>query len=153
MNLNKVFLIGRLTQDPQLRSTTTGQQVATLSLATNRNWVDKNGVRQEAAEYHTVVVWGKQAVVANQFLKKGSLVFVEGRLQTRAFVDSQGQNRKTTEIIAERIQLGPRPLGVSRDEALSQKISDKALAEEIPTIEIEGEVKDENESSGADLPF
>lgn len=111
MNLNKVFLIGRLTSDPQLRLTSGGQNVVTLGLATNRVWVDKNNVKQEAAEFHSVVVWGRQAELAQQFLTKGSLVFVEGRLQTRTWVDKAGQNRKTTEVVSERIQFGPRRQG------------------------------------------
>lgn len=150
MNLNKVLLIGRLTQDPQLRSTNSGQQVATLSMATNRTWTDKSGARQEAVEYHTVIVWGRQAAVANQFLKKGGMVLVEGRLQTRSWQDNQGQNRKTTEIVAERIQLGPRPMGGGQNFGAAPKRQgvDAAAKEEVPTIEIENDnVKPE------DLPF
>ncbi|MDP3947483.1 MAG: single-stranded DNA-binding protein [bacterium] len=151
MNLNKVFIIGRLTQDPQLRSTPSGQQVATLSMATNRTWTDKLGARQEAVEYHTVVVWGRQAAVASQFLKKGSMTLIEGRLQTRSWQDNQGQTRKTTEIVAERLQLGPRPQGggdsfgaMPKSRGLSghglpgQGV-DAALKEELPTIDIEDE--------------
>lgn len=108
MNLNKVFLLGRLTADPQLRMTAAGKPVATFSLATNRLWVNQQGQRQEETQYHNIVVWGRQAEVANQFLRKGGLVLIEGRLQTRTWQDQQGQNRKTTEIIADRLQLGPR---------------------------------------------
>jgi len=109
MNLNKVFILGRLTADPQLRATPSGQQVANFSVATNRVWNDKNGQKQESAEFHNIVVWGRQAEVASKFLNKGGLVLVEGRLQTREWDDKQGQKRKTTEIVADRIQLGPRP--------------------------------------------
>lgn len=144
MNLNKVLLIGRLTQDPQLRSTPSGQQVATLSIATNRTWNDKAGARQEATEYHTVIVWGRQAEIASQFLKKGSTVYIEGRLQTRSWQDKQGQTRKTTEIVAERLQLGPRPQGLpgqgsgaNFSAAPKSQGVDVASKEEIPTIEIE----------------
>lgn len=108
MNLNKVFLIGRLTGDPQLRTTPSGQSVVTISIATNRVWTNKNGERQEDVKYHNVVIWGRQAEIVNQFLKKGSLAMVEGRLQTRTWQDNQGQNRRTTEVICERIQFGPR---------------------------------------------
>lgn len=108
MNLNKVFLLGRLTADPQLRMTAAGKPVVTFSLATNRLWINQQGQRQEDTQYHNIVIWGRQAEVANQFLRKGGLVLVEGRLQTRTWKDQQGQNRKTTEIIADRIQLGPR---------------------------------------------
>lgn len=108
MNFNKVFLLGRLTRDPQLRTTSGGQNVVTLGLATNRVWVDKNNAKQEATEFHDVVVWGRQAELVQQFLTKGSLIFVEGRMQTRTWVDKAGQNRKTTEVVSERIQFGPR---------------------------------------------
>ena len=109
MNLNKVLIAGRLTADPQLRTTPTGQQVASFSVATNRNWTAPDGRKQEAVEFHNVVVWGRQADVVSRFMNKGSLILVEGRLQTRSWDDKQGQRRKTTEIIGERIQFGPRP--------------------------------------------
>ncbi|MFH1161805.1 MAG: single-stranded DNA-binding protein [Candidatus Jorgensenbacteria bacterium] len=112
MNLNKVFLIGRLTADPQLRTTTAGQSVASFSVATNRTWTNKQGERQEDVQFHNVVLWGRQAEIANQFLRKGSMVMVEGRLQNRSWQDKQGQNRTTTEVVGERIQLGPRGAGV-----------------------------------------
>lgn len=144
MNLNKVFVLGRLTADPVLRSTPSGARVANFSVATNRVWTDKAGGRRDETEFHNVVVWGRQAEVASQYLKKGSLVLVEGRLQTRAWDDKNGQKRKTTEIISERIQLGPRPYGAGQaagNEAREEK------AEPIPTIEIDEEIKAE------DLPF
>lgn len=147
MNLNKVFLIGRLTQDPQLRTTSSGQAVTTLSLATNRIWANKNGERQQDVQYHNVVVWGRQAEVVNQFLKKGSLVMVEGRLQTRTWQDNQGQNRQTTEIVCERIQFGPRAASASFEmpQAESQEVEVK---ETLPEIDIGDEdIKPE------DLPF
>jgi len=145
MNLNKVFLLGRVTADPQLRTTPSGQKVTGFSIATNRVWTDKNGAKQEEAEFHNVVVWGRQAEVATQFLVKGSLVLIEGRMQTRSWQDKQGQDRKTTEIVAERLQLGPRP-GGNRTNS-SQNMSEKK--DEVPTIEIDEkeEIKEE------DLPF
>ncbi|MCP6719914.1 MAG: single-stranded DNA-binding protein [Patescibacteria group bacterium] len=113
MNFNKVFLIGRLTGDPQLRTTPAGQSVATISLATNRVWTNKTGQRQEDVQFHNVVVWGRQAEIVNQFLKKGSLAMIEGRMQTRTWQDNQGQNRRTTEVICERVQFGPRSAGAN----------------------------------------
>lgn len=149
MNLNKVFILGRLTADPILRATPSGQQVASFSVATNRVWNDKNGQKQEAVEYHNIVVWGRQAEVAGKFLNKGGLVLVEGRLQTRGWQDKQGQNRKTTEIIADRIQLGPRPGGgpSSAKGYGGQGATQETSPEAIPTIEVEEDVKAE------DLPF
>ncbi len=148
MNLNKVFILGRLTADPVLRATPGGQNVASFSLATNRVWNDKNGAKQEAVEFHNIVVWGRQAEVAGKFLTKGSLALVEGRMQTRGWQDKQGQNRKTTEIVAERIQLGPRSAGGGAPRA--GNTAPMAAGNEvapIPTIEVDEEIKSE------DLPF
>ena len=111
MNLNKVFILGNLTRDPELRQTPAGQAVCTIGIATNRFFNDSSGQRQKQAEFHNVVAWGKQAEIINQYLHKGSMLLVEGRLQTRSWQDQQGQKRYRTEIIAERIQLGPRQQG------------------------------------------
>ena len=146
MNLNKVFIIGRLTVDPQLRATTGGQQVATLGIATNRTWMDKSGQKQEQVEFHNVVVWGKQAESVSQYLNKGSLLLVEGRLQTRSWQDKQGQQRKTTEIIADRVQFGPRQQGGSRPDSQNQP----SAKNEIPTIDI---TEGETEIKESDLQF
>ncbi|MBI2674513.1 MAG: single-stranded DNA-binding protein [Candidatus Yanofskybacteria bacterium] len=108
MNLNKIFLIGNLTQDPEMRSTQTGQTVTTLNMATNRAWTDKNGEKQTAAEFHRVVAWGRLGEIVNQYLKKGGLVMIEGRIQTRSWTDQNNIKRYTTEIVAEGLQLGPR---------------------------------------------
>ncbi|OGN00327.1 MAG: hypothetical protein A2651_00255 [Candidatus Yanofskybacteria bacterium RIFCSPHIGHO2_01_FULL_42_12] len=108
MNLNKVFLIGRLTQDPELRSTPSGQSVATLRMATNRVWNDPSGNKKDATEFHTVVAWGRLGEIANQYLKKGGLVMIEGRIQTRTWTDPNNNKRYFTEVIAEGLQLGPR---------------------------------------------
>lgn len=155
MNLNKVILIGRLTADPLVRTTPAGDHVATIGIATNRNWTDKAGARKEATEFHNVVVWGRQAEIVSQFLTKGSTIFVEGRLQTRSFQGKDGVSRKTTEIVAERVQLGPRPGGSSgggfapegRGDAFSDESSDMKV-EDIPTIHL-----DEEGIKPEDLPF
>ncbi len=111
MDFNKAIIVGRVTADPQLRTTPGGQSVVTIGVATNRTLTDKAGARQEATEFHNIVIWGRQAEIAGQYLTKGSTVLVEGRLQTRSWTDKQGQQRKTTEIMCERFQLGPRPMG------------------------------------------
>jgi single-strand DNA-binding protein len=111
MDLNKVILVGRVTANPELRTTPGGQSVTTVGVATNRTWTDKNGAKQEAAEFHNVVMWGRTAEIAGQYLVKGATVLIEGRIQTRGWTDKQGQQRKTTEIMCERMQLGPRPMG------------------------------------------
>ncbi|MEK7203686.1 MAG: single-stranded DNA-binding protein [Patescibacteria group bacterium] len=110
MNLNKVYLIGRLASDPEFRTTLGGQEVATLRIATNRVWNDRaSGQRNEATEFHSVVVWGRLAQIANQYLNKGSLTMIEGRLQTRSWEGQDGVKRYRTEIVAENLQLGPKP--------------------------------------------
>jgi single stranded DNA-binding protein len=132
MNLNKVFILGRLTANPDLRTMPGGGPVITLGVATNRTWM-KDGQKQEEAEFHSVVIFGKQAEVAASFLQKGSLVLFEGRLRTRAWKDKGGNERKTTEIICEHMQLGP---GVAKAPSLPQQASlipatgPKELAEE-----------------------
>jgi len=94
-----------------MRSTSTGQNVTTLNVATNRVWTDKSGQKQEAAEFHRVIAWARLGEIANQYLKKGGLVLIEGRLQTRSWVDQSNNKKYTTEIIAEGLQLGPRTMG------------------------------------------
>lgn len=152
MNLNKALIAGRLTADPQLRQTASGQPVASFGVATNRVWTDKAGAKQEAVEYHNIVVWGRQAEIASKFLNKGAIVLVEGRLQTRGWTDKTGGQRKTTEIVAERIQFGPRAYSGGGGPQLASAGSaspsvNQAPAPELPVIEIEDEIKAE------DLPF
>src|SRR5665647_1862120 len=101
MNLNKVMLVGRLTRDPEIRNTPSGQTVATISIATNRVWKDKAGQKQEKTEFHNVVLWGRTAEIAGQYLTKGQEAYIEGRLETRKYVAKDGTNRYITEVIAE----------------------------------------------------
>lgn len=103
--LNRAQLIGNLTRDPEARQTTGGQMVASISIATNRSWTDKAGQKQEQADFHNVVIWGKLAEIANQYLKKGRKVFVEGRMQTRDWTGEDGQKRYRTELVAENLIL------------------------------------------------
>jgi single-strand DNA-binding protein len=148
MNLNKVFLIGRLTADPELRTTPGGQSVTSFGVATNRVWTDKQGQKQEDVQFHNVVVWGRQAEIASQFLKKGGMVMVEGRLQNRAWQDKQGQNRTTTEVVCERMQFGPRAAGAPGPAAGgggTSRGTDEPAREELPEINLEeGDIKPEN---------
>ena len=108
MNLNKVFLIGRLTQEVDFRFLPSGTSIATLNLATNRVFKDKTGNLREEVEYHKVIAWGKLADLCRQYLNKGRLVFVEGRIKSRNWLDSQGNKRISYEIIAENIRFGPK---------------------------------------------
>ncbi len=149
MNLNKVILIGRLTADPDLRTTPSGTHVVSFSIATNRNWTDKDGNKKEETEFHNIVAWGRQADVVNQFSKKGAVIMIEGRLQTRSWEDKEGQTRRTTEIIAERIQLGPRPLGSTQSGGSNQGAGGgEKKEEEMPVIDL-----DSDDIKPEDLPF
>jgi single-strand DNA-binding protein len=160
MDLNKVILVGRVTADPQLRTTPGGQSVTTIGVATNRTWMDKAGAKQEQPEFHNVVIWGRMAEIAGQYLTKGAMVLIEGRIQTRSWTDKQGQQRKTTEIMCERLQLGPRAAGgggqggggktFSASPAPAQSDSKDAVPslDDIPVINLE-----ENEIKPEDIPF
>ena len=104
-SVNKVILVGNLGRDPETRYTTSGDAVTNIRLATTDTWKDKNGEKQERTEWHNVVFYGRQAEVAGEYLKKGRQIYVEGRLQTRKWQDKEGQDRYTTEIIADRMQM------------------------------------------------
>jgi len=162
MNLNKVFLIGRLTQNPEVKTTPTGQLVCSFGLATNKVWYDsKTNQKQEKVEFHNIVLWNKLGETASQYLSKGSLVMIEGRIQTRSWQDNTGNKRYKTEIVADSMQLGPRtmtrqafssPSQVNpKDESENQQApkEDGIPPEEIPIIE---EGKDE-EIDVKDIPF
>jgi len=152
MYLNKAILIGNLTRDPELRSLPSGIKVCTFSLATNRVWKDKVGARQEATDYHNVVVFGRQAETVAQYMKKGSSILVEGRMQTRSWEDkTSGEKKYRTEIVADRTQFGPKS-GGSNTGATAQssepKASGKKDSEEIDTIEYP-----EEDINPEDIPF
>jgi single-strand DNA-binding protein len=105
MSVNKVILVGRLGRDPETRYTGGGQAVANFSVATDESYKDKAGERQKRTEWHKIVVWGKQAEIAQQYLKKGSLVFIEGRIQSREWQDKEGQKRTSFEIVASNFRM------------------------------------------------
>ena len=119
MNLNKVFILGNLTRDPELRRTAGGQAVCSFGVATNRRYTDKSGQKQEQTEFHNLVAWGRTAEIITQYLHKGSMVLVEGRLQTRSWQDQQGLKHWKTEIVVDEMQLGPRPQGQGGERASS----------------------------------
>jgi single-strand DNA-binding protein len=110
-SVNKVILLGNLGRDPETRYTTGGDAVCNLSIATSEQWKDKNGEKQERTEWHRVVLFGRQAEIAGEYLKKGRSVYVEGRLQTRKYTDKDGVEKYSTEIVGDRMQL----LGSGRD--------------------------------------
>ena len=138
MNLNKVFVLGNLTRDPEKRNLPSGAPVVSFGVATNRFFTDKNQEKKQETEFHNVVLFGRLAEIASQYLNKGSLVLIEGRVKTRNWQDSSGTRHYRTEIIAERMQLGPK--GVSRPASETSETSEapktpKIPEEDIPIIE------------------
>ena len=125
--LNMAQIIGHLGRDPEVRYTPEGTAIANLAVATNETWKDKNGEKQERAEWHRVVLFGRVAEIAAEYLRKGSLVYLQGRLQTRKWQDDHGQDRHTTEIVAARMKM----LGVKRERD-TQAANGKPVAPEPP---------------------
>ncbi|MBI3631921.1 MAG: single-stranded DNA-binding protein [Candidatus Vogelbacteria bacterium] len=152
MYLNKAIVIGNLTRDPEQRALPSGQKVVSFSVATNRVWKDKTGNKQEATEYHNVVVFGKQAETCGQYLKMGQNVLVEGRLQTRSWAGQDGVKKYRTEIVADRVQFGPkRGSGVGQQQggsAATEEVRGGAGPGETDTIEYPSE-----EINPDDIPF
>ena len=105
MSVNKVILVGRLGKDPETRYMTNGEAVANATLATSENWKDKSGEKHERTEWHNLTFYRKLAEIAGEYLKKGALIYVEGKIQTRKWQDKEGKNRYTTEIIVEVLQM------------------------------------------------
>ncbi len=105
MSVNKVILVGRLGRDPETRYTSGGQAVCNFSMATDESYKDKSGERQKRTEWHKIVVWGKQAEIAQQYLKKGSLLFLEGRIQSREWTDKEGNKRTSFEIVCNNFRM------------------------------------------------
>ena len=134
MNLNKVFILGNLTRDPEIKSLPSGQAVANFGVATNRIFYDKNKQKQQQVEFHNIVAFGKTAEIAQQYLKKGSMVLIEGRLRTRSWNDSSGNKKYWTEIITESMQLGPKNTSHS-DFNQQKQASKETFQEDIPVIE------------------
>lgn len=110
MYLNKAIVMGNLTRDPETKALPSGIKVCNFSIATNRTWKDKNGAKQDSTEYHNLVVFGRQAEIVQQYMKKGSSIYVEGRLQTRSW-DADGGKKYRTEIIVDMFQFGPKTAG------------------------------------------
>lgn len=165
MDLNKAMLLGRMTQDPQSRSTTTGQNVASFGVATNRRWKDRNtGEMKEEVQFHNIVAWGKLGEICSQYMKKGMRVLVEGRIQNRSWDDQQtGQKKYRTEIVADNIIMldskggstgGNFNQGNPQSQQPSQPQNQNEMnipsAEQIPTINVDD---DKEEIKIEDIPF
>lgn len=148
MDLNRATIIGRLTRDPELRSLASGRSVASFSVATGRQWTDPSGQKQKQTEFHNVVVWGKLAETASQFLHKASRIYVEGRLQTRDWTGQDGVKRVRTEIIADSfIMLDGRPADGSFTPTANNANFGSQSSESHPPEVVEEEIKVE------DIPF
>ena len=166
MNLNKIFLIGRLTRDPDSRALPSGQAVSNFGLATNRVWTNQEtNEKQEQTEFHNIVAFGRLADICNQYLSKGSLVMIEGRIQTRSWQNQDGDTRYRTEIIAEAMQMGPRGGQIGRKSSAKED-ADESEKEELEEIQLnegeepssakdKGKTKkdDEDEVKSEDIPF
>ncbi len=167
MDLNKAMLIGNITRDPELRSTPSGQSVANFGLATNRSWKDpSSGERKESAEFHNIVAWGRLAEICGQYLRRGSKIFVEGRIQTRSWQGQDGNKRYITEIVMENmIMLDRKPQGSAPFQPASPNQAgpsepltpaqptaqpSPSQPEEIPTIQIDDS---QDEVKIEDIPF
>lgn len=148
MYLNKAILIGNLTRDPELKAIASGNKVCTFSIATNRTYKDANGVRQEKTDYHNIVVWGKTAENVATYMKKGSQILVEGRMETRSWDDAATNTKKyRTEVIADTVQFGSKSNSSSTSSSNSQAPVSKK-EEEIDTIEYP-----EEQINAEDIPF
>ena len=153
MNLNKAFVLGNLTRDPELRQIPSGQSVAQFAVATNREFTDKAGQRQKLTEFHNIVAWGKLGELCHQYIKKGQSVFVEGRIQTRSWDDKQTNQKKyRTEIVAENVQFGPRPFreGTAGQGQTQQPETPKEKEEVLETVQYPA---DEEEIKPEEIPF
>ncbi|MEM4260125.1 MAG: single-stranded DNA-binding protein [Candidatus Woesearchaeota archaeon] len=148
MDLNKVMLIGNLTRDPEMRMTPSGQSVATFSIATNRRWKGNDGEIKDDAQFHEIVIWGKLAEVAEQYLSKGKKVYIEGRLQTRNWEGQDGVKRNKTEIVATDLIMLDRKGDVSSD--FSQVNQDSKSSKKEEKEDIDAEIGEVNLD---DIPF
>lgn len=158
MNLNKAIIIGNLTQNPEVRKTPSGQSVANFGVATNRVWTNQQGAKQEQVEFHNIVAFGRLADIVGQYLAKGRLCMVEGRIQTRNWVDNASVKHWKTEIIAENIQLGPKTAttggsynqGSNNGYGNNQSAGDSQAYETEPVIAV---ADNEEEIKIEDIPF
>ncbi len=150
MFYNKAIIIGNVTRDPEIKALPSGAKVASLGIATNRVWKDQSGAKKEQTDFHNIVVFGRQAEIVGQYVKRGSILMVEGRIQTRSWEGQDGKKNYRTEIVADRIQFGPRqdkqqfPGGVFRaDEEPAAPAAKDAETIEYPDDDINAE----------DIPF
>ncbi len=158
MNFNKAIVVGRLTRDPESKTLPSGQPVTNFGLATSRFYTDKAGGKQNVAEFHNIVAFGKIAEICARYLKKGGLALIEGHIQTRSWQDKDGNKRNRTEIVAESMQLGPKSAGASATPAAFSKSKPSSADDDIPVIDQETPMSDDTQSKDDevnvdDIPF
>lgn len=149
------MVFGNLTRDPELRAMPSGMNVASFSIATNRVFKDRDGKKQEQTDFHNVVVFGRQADTVAQYLKKGSSAFIEGRMQTRSWDGKDGEKKYRTEIVADRVQFGPRPAGSSGAPraGASQGAEDQSMPEDMGAPSGGGIDYPKDDINPDDIPF
>jgi single-strand DNA-binding protein len=152
--INKVIIVGNLGQDPEVRYTPAGQPVANFTVATSESWLDKqSGQKQEKTEWHRIVVWGKQAELARDYLKKGRQVYLEGSLQTRSWNDKNDVKRYTTEIVAKTIQFLGSAAGANANSNANANAGATASKTEAQVAPADLNLTDDNYISDEDIPF
>lgn len=156
-SLNKVILIGNLTRDPEMRYTPAGTAVCTFGLATNREWVDASGQKQEGAEFHNIVAWTKLAEICSQLLFKGRKAYVSGRIQTRSWTGQDGLERNKTEIVIdEMIAFGEGKGSQATEESYSvapEAVAEEQVPDEVPAKKAKKIIKSKAEQVADDIPF
>lgn len=153
MYLNKALIIGNITRDPEIRAIPSGIKVCSFSVATNRVWKDKEGNRQEAADFHNIVVFGRQAETVAQYMKKGSQVMIEGRMQTRSWDDAAtGTKKYRTEVVADRVQFGSNNSGGAKGN-FSQSAGPKDSSKKEDEAELDTIEYPEEQINAEDIPF
>ena len=159
MYLNKVFIIGNITKDPELKALPSGTKVCSFGVATNRVFKDKNGAKQEVAEFHNITAFGRTGELVAQYMKKGSQILVEGRIQTRTWDAQDGSKKSRTEIIADAIQFGSRPSGSSFGSSAPATKSSSGAKDVKSTTDTKGTMPSETieypteEINPEDIPF
>jgi len=152
MYINKAIIIGNLTRDPEKKALPNGTVVTSLSLATNRAYKDKDGNKQESTDYHNVVIFGRPAETAAQYLKKGQSAYIEGRIQTRSWDDKDGKKQYRTEIVAESVQFGPKSGGYTGSPSSNDSVAPSSIQSE-PT-DVGGQIEYPADSiDPEDIPF
>ena len=158
MNLNKAFVLGNVTRDPEVRSLPSGQQVTSFSIATNRFYTSGTGEKKQEVEFHNIVCFGKLADISSRYLNKGSLVLIEGRIKTRNWMNAQNVKQYKTEIIAETMQLGPKGVANATGNSSNYGKSDFQIPEmskqdEIPVIEENYNLPSNNDEDSKKVSF